>query len=1085
MTYDAAPVLEQLKDFQRATVVRVIERMYDRDNPSFRFLVADEAGLGKTMVAKGVIAKTIERLDGTVGRIDIVYVCSNAQIARQNVRRLQIPGVKHMEMADRITMLPVVAHDLTRNKVNLMAFTPDTSFGVSRGSGRQEERAVLRLMLEVIWGRGLFTSKASYRVFQGGVQRLGSFEALCKDYGRRYRRHLARDLVDAFESGIAKDDAASQTCGGQSLLSRYEALCGIFGRARPRSGFTDRERRIRNSFVGHVRAVLARSCLEALQPDLIVLDEFQRFKQLLANPSVENAAPDVELAHELFDYVDRDTGHIARVLLLSATPYKMMTVAGEVEDDHYRDLIDTFAFLVDHNPEAVACLRHDLKDLRRSLLQVGRDHGKAARTARTRVETSLRRVMVRTERLAATQDRSGMLHTERAPVSLEVSDIRRFVAAARLARRLEVPEPLEYWKSGPYLLNFTDEYKFGRVLNEAAEDGRLKTVAQIDKVGLLPLDRIRHFGAIEFDNARLRWLIDDTVGRGAWKLLWMPPSLPYTQPTGSFADSGLQTFTKRLIFSSWRMVPRAVATLTSYEAERRMVTTRRGPRYDNTAEGRKGKGRRLAFAYTRNRLTGMPVFGLLYPSQALAELGDPLALTAAAGSRAVPITAAVAAVARAIRKRLGELARILEGDGAHIATGGIADETWYWAAPIWLDFQANPDRSEALFASVRDLAAAYTGNEGSPGERFVDHVKEARHAAFDAHPDLGPMPSDLPEVLARVALAGPGPVALRAIGRTFGSSFGDHNVALSSCRVAWAIRSLFNGPEATELVRSLHRRGPYWQRILEYALAGNLQSVLDEYGAVLLPSLGLTGRTDNQAANELATAMATSINLRTVNYRIAHFEDHDGRLKVRAERLRANFALRLGDERGEDGTLTRASDVRDAFNSPFWPFILVTTSAGQEGLDFHQYCHAVVHWNLPANPVDLEQREGRVHRFMGHAIRRNVADEYAELGLASCNPWTTMFDRAKDDRADGLTDITPYWIYLGSSTGGAMIERYVPVLPLSKDESRANALQKSVALYRLAFGQPRQEDLLAYLGTQIDSEEFAGIVDDLRIDLSP
>jgi hypothetical protein len=96
-----------------------------------------------------------------------------------------------------------------------------------------------------------------------------------------------------------------------------------------------------------------------------------------------------------------------------------------------------------------------------------------------------------------------------------------------------------------------------------------------------------------------------------------------------------------------------------------------------------------------------------------------------------------------------------------------------------------------------------------------------------------------------------------------------------------------------------------------------------------------------------------------------------------------------------------------------------------------------------------------------------------------------MFDRAKDDRADGLTDITPYWIYLGSSTGGAMIERYVPVLPLSKDESRANALQKSVALYRLAFGQPRQEDLLAYLGTQIDSEEFAGIVDDLRIDLSP
>ena len=38
-------------------------------------------------------------------------------------------------------------------------------------------------------------------------------------------------------------------------------------------------------------------------------------------------------------------------------------------------------------------------------------------------------------------------------------------------------------------------------------------------------------------------------------------------------------------------------------------------------------------------------------------------------------------------------------------------------------------------------------------------------------------------------------------------------------------------------------------------------------------------------------------------------------------------------------------------NSPFWPFVLATTSVGQEGLDFQQYCHAVVHWNLPSNPV--------------------------------------------------------------------------------------------------------------------------------------
>ncbi len=46
-------------------------------------------------------------------------------------------------------------------------------------------------------------------------------------------------------------------------------------------------------------------------------------------------------------------------------------------------------------------------------------------------------------------------------------------------------------------------------------------------------------------------------------------------------------------------------------------------------------------------------------------------------------------------------------------------------------------------------------------------------------------------------------------------------------------------------------------------------------------------------------------------------------------------------------------------------------------------------------------------------------------------------------------------------------------------------LQRSVALYRLAFGQPRQDDLLAYLSGQIDPADFERLVDDLRIDLGP
>ena len=59
------------------------DRLWLAEDQVKRFLVADEVGLGKTMVAKGVIARTVEHLRDTGKRIDIVYICSNSQIARQ------------------------------------------------------------------------------------------------------------------------------------------------------------------------------------------------------------------------------------------------------------------------------------------------------------------------------------------------------------------------------------------------------------------------------------------------------------------------------------------------------------------------------------------------------------------------------------------------------------------------------------------------------------------------------------------------------------------------------------------------------------------------------------------------------------------------------------------------------------------------------------------------------------------------------------------------------------------------------------------------------------------------------------------
>src|SRR6185436_6672801 len=129
--------------------------------------------------------------------------------------------------------------------------------------------------------------------------------------------------------------------------------------------------------------------------------------------------------------------------------------------------------------------------------------------------------------------------------------------------------------------------------------------------------------------------------------------------------------------------------------------------------------------------------------------------------------------------------------------------------------------------------------------------------------------------------------------------------------------------------------------------------------------------------------------------------------------LRSRFAVRYGG-RNDDGSLAkREGALRRAFNSPFWPFVLCSTSVGQEGLDFHLYCHAVVHWNIPSNPVDLEQREGRVHRFKGHAVRRNVAAAYGrDLGSDGAeDPWAALFDVACEWRDEGCSDLIPFWVF--------------------------------------------------------------------------
>ena len=161
--------------------------------------------------------------------------------------------------------------------------------------------------------------------------------------------------------------------------------------------------------------------------------------------------------------------------------------------------------------------------------------------------------------------------------------------------------------------------------------------------------------------------------------------------------------------------------------------------------------------------------------------------------------------------------------------------------------------------------------------------------------------------------------------------------------------------------------------------------------------------------------------------------------------------------------------------------MLATTSIGQEGLDFHNYCRKIVHWNLPSNPIDLEQREGRINRFECLAIRQNVAKRYGDISFRK-DIWDEMFDEAsRKEKIDGSSDLIPYW-GLRETEDMVKIERIVPMYPYSRDGLAYERLIKILSMYRLTLGQARQEELLEYLFKNCDDPDK---LKELFINLSP
>lgn len=1103
--------LDGLKDFQRKTVDYVFEQLYEKGID--RMLIADEVGLGKTIVAKGIIAKGFERFlaDGGPTKkkptYNVVYICSNLALATQNIRKLNFMGSKEHE-EKKITRLAYLAYRPAKDPKEFMinSLTPGTSFDDKSHQGTAEERAILYCLLR--------NSKA-FEEREVGLSRLlqgpkgdATWERLIDTLWEERHVRIRTDLYKKYRKALSATTVTPQNFPKLHRHLRPTKEVTLWKALLKVCKELNEDDRKPISFAGELivrlRRILSRICLDYLNADVFILDEFQRYNNLIKLDQVADS-PAIELARAVFELPN------AKVLMLSATPFKPYTndfdeLNGEV---HYKEFEAVLKFLMEDRSDA---FWHEFQKDRKRFFSFLRHPDKLkenhqdALLVKQKLEGLYREGIVRTERLLAAEDRDAMVRSvlKEKPLTLQLQDIEDFVVLDKITLRLneehgaQLSTPMEYVKSSPFSLSFLDNYQHRKKLEQyVRHDKVLQKLLKQTEHAWVNLKRIENYQPVlpvrstKLPNAKLRLLLDETIENGGWKLLWIPPTLNYYNGEGAYKHAN--GFSKSLIFSSWLLVPRMISALVSYEAERKSIgALAANDELEGATYFSKPRGPKPLLTFTldkRNEPLRMPNFTLLYPSITLANLYDP-ADNLKTGKTKSQIRQGLVKQIKALLNRK-DVKRIACGKGDY--------RRWFWAGPLILDHFSNDTSSSELIASwfenYRFDGYATASDEGEGEAAGRDALGKQNYFDYAGQVFSDPTGLNLPRLtekqlgivagfLADLALGSPAVCYLRSQRRHF--PLGE-NLLSAAFEVGTGFVTLFNKPESIAVARLNTNSKEYLDKVIEYAIGGNIQAMLDEFVYLLFDCENITDPI------ELANHVSDTLTMRTSGLEVDDLTSFNrkvsGKVKKGKRVIRTHYAADFGNQKlkATNGS-GRQTNIRQAFNSPFRPFVLASTSIGQEGLDFHLYCKKIFHWNLPSNPIDFEQREGRIHRYKGLVIRQNLADKYAAQVTEfkeHANVWQLLFEQGADEKHSSKAgcELVPFWHT--ESKSNIKIERFVPLYPFSKDGMRYKQMLKVLTFYRLTFGQPRQEELIDALQAGGFDEDFNGVLEQLIINLSP
>ena len=327
-----------------------------------------------------------------------------------------------------------------------------------------------------------------------------------------------------------------------------------------------------HELVGRLRSALAMHALKRIHPDLVIFDEFQRFRELLA-PARRHDLTEAENAsfaataklHRALRGDDLPPAKRPALLLLSATPYRLYVSRSEEKHhgSHHEELFQVLDFLAGHGDDAIR-QRAELVPLFRRFRD-GLRLGQPDSEARKELIRGLTKRIARTERVGRDHksDAIDVLH----PVPVEREDLNAFRDLSKWFDEKDRGYVLPYWSSIPLpLQTMGPRYK---AWCTARDSGRPRKVQeQWTKQEHARLRRPQ-----VWPHPGVRAILERVLPVERLILPWVPPSRPWWPLCGAWANVPAPRGTegpghKLLVFSRFRALPSALSAILSFEAER-------------------------------------------------------------------------------------------------------------------------------------------------------------------------------------------------------------------------------------------------------------------------------------------------------------------------------------------------------------------------------------------------------------------------------------------------------------------------------------------------------------------------------------